>query len=122
MEVGTDIIEISRIEQVLERQGKRFIERILTASEQQLFEQRGNPVRFLANRFAAKEATAKALGTGIARGISFQMIEVLPNEFGAPTLKLFEEARKKMHLLGCSNAKISLSDEKHYCVATAILY
>jgi len=70
--IGTDIVEIQRIASALERQGDKFVQRILTESEIAEYQARGNSVAFLAKRFAAKEAIAKALGTGIGRGISFQ--------------------------------------------------
>ena len=85
--IGTDIVEIARIAEVLERQGERFIDRILTVSEKTLYNQ-SKSVSFVAKRFAAKEAVAKAFGTGIGRGVSFQDIVISNNAKGAPLVEL----------------------------------
>lgn len=121
MNIGTDIVNISRIEQVLARQGERFLSRILTLSEQEEYHRRGAPVKFLANRFAGKEAIAKALGTGIARGVTFQGIEILPDEHGAPCAQLYGVALDKQQTLGAARVCISLADEKDYVVAFAVI-
>lgn len=78
--IGTDLLDSTRIEKVMRRHGERFVQRILTANEQQIYQQRQQSVNFLAKQFAAKEALAKALGTGIAKGISFQQLEVLRDQ------------------------------------------
>ncbi|MDB9844397.1 holo-ACP synthase, partial [Porticoccaceae bacterium] len=70
--IGTDIVEIKRIAAVLERQGNKFIQRILCDTEQAEYQRLKQSVAFLAKRYAAKEAVAKALGTGIGNGVSFQ--------------------------------------------------
>ena len=86
--IGTDIVQIDRIAKVLERQGDKFTQRILTLTEQQEFARLDNGVAFLAKRFAAKEAVAKALGTGIGHGVSFQDITVINDNKGAPAISL----------------------------------
>lgn len=116
--IGTDIIDIERVQAVLERQGQRFVERILTAAEQAEYRRRGEPVKFLANRFAGKEAVAKALGTGIAAGVTFQQIEILPDERGAPVVSLTAEAAR---LARAAEVWLSLSDERRSVVAFAVL-
>ena len=115
--IGTDIVEIRRIADVLERQGDKFVQRILTASEIEEYRARGNSVAFLAKRFAAKEAIAKALGTGIGRGISFQQMVVSNNAEGAPQVELQSSALEQLTLLGGTNVLLSLSDEKNYALA-----
>ena len=90
--IGTDIIQISRVEATLGRLGDRFAQRILRPIEFARFQNHGSPARFLAKRFAAKEAAAKALGTGIGRGLSWQHIEIASNENGAPELLFFDFA------------------------------
>lgn len=115
--IGTDIVEIRRIADVLERQGDKFVQRILTVSEIEEYRARGNSVAFLAKRFAAKEAIAKALGTGIGRGISFQQMVVSNNAEGAPQVELQSSALKQLTLLGGTNVLLSLSDEKNYALA-----
>ena len=115
--IGTDIVEIQRIANVLERQGDKFVQRILTESEIAEYQARGNSVAFLAKRFAAKEAIAKALGTGIGRGISFQHMIVSNNSEGAPQVELQANAAERLKQLGGTNVLLSLSDEKNYALA-----
>ncbi len=118
--IGTDIVEIARIAEVLERQGERFIDRILTVSEKTLYNQ-SKSVSFVAKRFAAKEAVAKALGTGIGRGVSFQDIVISNNAKGAPLVELSNGAADVMRELGGARMLLSLSDERHYALAHAVL-
>ena len=115
--IGTDIVEIQRIANVLERQGDKFVQRILTESEIAEYQARGNSVAFLAKRFAAKEAIAKALGTGIGRGISFQHMIVSNNSEGAPQVELQANAAERLKQLGGTKVLLSLSDEKNYALA-----
>lgn len=115
--IGTDIVEIQRIASALERQGDKFVQRILTESEIVEYQARGNSVAFLAKRFAAKEAIAKALGTGIGRGISFQHMIVSNNSDGAPQVELQANAAERLKQLGGSKVLLSLSDEKNYALA-----
>lgn len=115
--IGTDIVEIQRIASALERQGDKFVQRILTKSEIVEYQARGNSVACLAKRFAAKEAIAKALGTGIGRGISFQQLIVSNNSDGAPQVELQANAAERLKQLGGSKVLLSLSDEKSYALA-----
>ena len=78
-------------------------------------------MRFLAKRFAAKEAAVKALGTGIGNGISWQHIEVTNDELGAPHLRFSGEFASRCEARGITRAVVSISDEQHYAVATVIL-
>ena len=119
--IGTDIVEIQRIASALERQGDKFVQRILTESEIVEYQARGNSVAFLAKRFAAKEAIAKALGTGIGRGISFQHMIVSNNSEGAPQVELQANAAERLKQLGGSKVLLSLSDEKNYALATVVI-
>ncbi len=115
--IGTDIVEIQRIASALECQGDKFVQRILTKSEIVEYQARGNSVAFLAKRFAAKEAIAKALGTGIGRGISFQQLIVSNISDGAPQVELQANAAERLKQLGGSKVLLSLSDEKSYALA-----
>ncbi|WP_394200089.1 holo-ACP synthase [Shewanella waksmanii] len=126
--LGTDIVEINRIDKVVAKAiaGSglakcRLALRILTPSEQVIFNQSTQPARYLAKRFAAKEAAAKALGTGIGRGVSFQHIEVSNNENGAPQLTLSAGAAERMQQLGAQHVHISIADEAHYATATVVI-
>ena len=121
LSVGTDIVEIQRIAKVLARQGDQFVRRILCETEQAEYQRLNQSAAFLAKRFAAKEAVAKALGTGIGRGVSFQNIQVVNNELGAPGIELSGGAAEAMKLLGGTKLLISLADEQQYAVAYVIL-
>lgn len=118
--IGTDILEVARIQQVYERQGMKLVKRILTPAEQARFDSiEDETVRllFLAKRWCAKEAIAKALGTGIAKGVVWQNMEVTNLPSGAPVVTLYDQALERLHELGGQTVLLSLSDERHYCVA-----
>ncbi|MFV0477281.1 MAG: holo-ACP synthase [Parahaliea sp.] len=119
--IGTDILEISRLEAVVERVGNRFVERILTPAEREEFKKSKLPLRLLAKRFAAKEAIAKALGTGIGRGVSWQDMQVLHDMKGAPEVKLNGGALATARQCGGQHVLLSLADERDYVVAFAVL-
>lgn len=119
--IGTDIVEIARIREQRERIGDKLAKRILTDAEFTVYLQSKLPERFLAKRFAAKEAAAKALGTGIGRGVSFQHIHIDNDENGAPMLTFSDGAKARLELLNGRHGFISIADELHYAVATVIL-
>ena len=119
--IGTDIIKVSRIKRLLEKRGDSFAKRILHENELKIFKKHKTSANYLAKRFAAKEALSKALGTGIAKGISFEEIEVINNEDGKPYLVLHGTALDISNSLGVDNLFISLSDEKKYAIAYVIL-
>ena len=121
MGVGTDIVEIARIDDATSRQGLKFVQRILCANEFEQYQSKSNSSAFLAKRFAAKEAIAKALGTGIGNGVSFQDIEIHNNAKGAPQVKVTRGAAKVLTEMGASKVLLSLSDEKEYALAYAVL-
>ncbi|NHB98041.1 holo-ACP synthase [Photorhabdus stackebrandtii] len=119
--LGTDIVEIARIEGVVGRSGERLAKRILSASEWQQYQQHEKPVRFLAKRFAVKEAAAKALGTGIRNGLAFNQFEVLNDDLGKPILRLYGVAAELAQKLGVTSLHVTLADERRYACATVIL-
>jgi len=119
--IGTDIVKVSRIQKSLNKYGENFARRILHDNELQIFLQRKISTHYLAKRFAAKEALAKALGTGIAKGISFEEIEVINNDDGKPELILHGTALEIANQLGVECLFISLSDEKKYAIAYVIV-
>ncbi|WP_028117692.1 holo-ACP synthase [Ferrimonas senticii] len=119
--LGTDIVEIERIATRFDKLGDKLAARILTESELRELGHSSDPARFLAKRFAIKEAAAKALGTGIGRGVSFQHISLSHNEWGAPLLQLRGGAAERMAQLGATSTHVSLSDERRYVVATVIV-
>lgn len=119
--VGTDIVEIRRIADSMQSLGQRFVQRVLCPPEIEAFELRSRNAAFLAKRFAAKEATAKALGTGIGRGVSFQDIEIYNTPNGAPCIRLSGGAANRMREIGATRIQLSLSDEREYAVAFVVL-
>ena len=119
--LGTDIVEIARVEESLQRLGDAFARRILTAVEFEAFLSSKRQSEFLAKRFAIKEAAAKALGTGIGRGVSWQHMTLEHDERGAPLLRFLDGALAQLQVLQGRNIHVSVSDEKHYAVATVIL-
>ena len=118
--IGTDILEIARIEKAMARTPK-LPQRILTPAELERFDAVRDKPRFLAKRFCAKEAMAKALGTGIGRGVSWQHMEVRANEDGRPWMRLTEGALRRAESMGGVSCHLSYSDEKEYVVAFVIL-
>lgn len=119
--LGTDILEVARVEAVVTRLGEKFVRRILTLAEQSEYAASQQPVRLLAKRFAAKEAIAKALGTGIGRGVSWQDIEVRHDVHGAPLVHLSGGAAEVAKGRGGTAVLLSLADEQAYVVAFAAL-
>ncbi len=113
---GVDIIEIPRVQGVLDRYGDRFQQRVFTAGE--LAYCRGRAPN-LAARFAAKEATMKALGTG-TRGVSWKDIEVSRAESGAPSIVLHGRAKARAQRLGVQEISLSLSHSREYAVAFVV--
>lgn len=114
--LGTDIVQINRLSDA----GERLAKRILTATELEQWLQHSQPHRFLAKRFAAKEAAAKALGTGIAQGVSFQDFTIENDAAGCPHLTLSGKAAEIAASRGVDHWLISISDERDYAVATVI--
>ena len=114
--VGTDIIEIERVQRTIARFQERFLRRVYTPAEVAFCRSR---VPELAVRFAAKEAVMKALGTG-RRGISWRDIEVLPNGRGQPLVTLNGRAGRRARELGLNGLAISLSHSRRYAIATVV--
>ena len=114
---GVDIIEIPRIKQVLDRYGQRFLDRVFTPDE--IAYCRGRPPN-LAARFAAKEATMKALGTGI-RGVGWKDIEVIHHQSGAPAIRLHGRGEDRAQALGVEEISVSLSHSRDYAVAFVVI-
>ena len=119
--IGTDIVSTARIEAALERSGRKFAERILAPLEMIQFDAAPSPAAFLAKRFAAKEAAAKALGTGIGRGISWHHMHIEHDEMGAPLLILRGAAAQRQATLGSQKAHISIADELDQALAFVVL-
>ena len=118
--LGTDLVEIARIEKALERFDDKFIERNFTHAEQIK-----KDASHLAKRFAAKEAMAKALGTGISGGIEFKDIEVKNDEAGKPYITVYNKALETLNKMTPEGKTVSLhlslSDEKAHAMATVVI-
>ena len=122
---GIDIIDIKRIKRVIDKYGNKFKKRCFSISEIERSEKRLNSVESYAKRYAAKEACAKALGTGLARGVFWKDIEVANNQYGKPFIKLHGRAKeifKNMNKTSNTQIEISLSDEKKYAIANVTIY
>ena len=119
--IGTDIVRISRIQKSLDRYGERFSRRILAGQELDDFQRTLHPARFLARRFAAKEAVVKAYGTGFTQGMTFRDIVVSHDAAGKPMLLLSGRALELQHEMGIGETFISISDEQEYAVAFVTL-
>jgi holo-[acyl-carrier protein] synthase len=119
--IGTDIVEVSRIEDSLERFGEAFAQRILSEREWQAFELSQTKARFLAKRFAAKEAFAKALGTGLRGPATFQNIGVTHDDLGKPVLDLAPILQALLDHRGIRFQHLSISDEKALALAFVVL-
>lgn len=118
--IGTDIVAIERIEKTLNRQ-PLFAKRILTDNEYNDFGQAHSQAAFLAKRFAAKEAVLKALGTGLAKGMTWQDIEVRHDDLGKPWIHLEGEAQQRAHAIGVQQVHVSISDERQHAIAFVVM-
>lgn len=122
--IGIDILDTKRIDNILNRFGNKFKERCFTKNEIIRSEKNINSSNSYAKRYAAKEACAKALGTGLARGVFWKDIAVKNNNFGKPYIKLTGAAQKRLNKLSKKECLIvvSLSDEKHYAIANVVIF
>lgn len=116
--LGNDIIEIQRIARALKRHGHRFLDQIFTTEEQAYCLRHQQSERHFAGRFAAKEAIAKALGTGFSTGISWHDIEILNNTAGKPVVYLSERLNKQFQT---PEIQLSISHCKEYATAVALV-
>lgn len=119
--IGVDIVETARVDKIRDKFGDRFAQRVLTGYEMDEYRQRKNCSAYLALRFAAKEAVAKACGTGIGEQLGFHALQIEHDAQGKPVLRFLESARDLVRRLQIRSALISLSDERHYVVAMAVL-
>ncbi len=119
--IGTDIVEYARIEALWARYGKRFAERLLSESELPEFGAHADPARFLAKRFAAKEAFAKAVGSGMREPVTMHRIGVTHDGLGKPVLQFDEALRAYLAQLGINGHHLSVSDERDMIVAFVVL-
>jgi len=120
--VGTDMMEIARIGASVERYGEQFLQRVFTVGEiAYCRRKKRNAAESFAARFAAKEAGAKALGTGISQGISWREIEVLREPGGRPLLEFSGRAAERARAMGVKRASLSLTHSRDVAMAVVIL-
>ena len=119
--VGADIVEYARIQATFDRFGEHFVKRILMAEEIELFRRSKQPVRFLAMRFAGKEATVKAMGTGFRHGVWLRDVGILNNDWGRPIVTWSERGRRVCDKLGIGDGHVSLSDDAGLVLAFAVV-
>jgi holo-[acyl-carrier protein] synthase len=119
--LGTDLIEIARIAQSFDRFGERFLQRIYTPAEIAYCLGKRSSAESLAARFAAKEAAAKALGTGISRGVGWLDLEVVRQPSGKPTMRLTGRAAEIAAALGIARTSLSLTHSKDIALAVVVM-
>lgn len=118
---GIDLVEIDRIQRSLDRFGARFLDRVYTPAEQAYCLKKRNAAESLAARFAAKEAGAKALGTGISRGVTWVEIEVVREPGGRPALRFHGRAAEMARALNASRAALSITHSANLAMASVTL-
>ncbi len=119
--IGIDLCDVRRMRSSYERFGERLAERILTPAELEQFRVSRRPVRFLAMRFAAKEAASKAFGTGFREGVALSRIGVRHDRRGKPSLVFLGPVANRARRIGITAGHVSLTDEQDYAVAYVVL-
>lgn len=119
--IGVDVLESRRVERVHSRFGQRFVERLLMPAEREQLARTRRPQRFLAMRFAAKEAIVKAMGTGFAHGVWIRDVGVVQNSRGRPEVIYSERGERVRRALGVGEGHVTLTDEAGLIVAVAVL-
>ena len=119
--IGIDVLKAERIDGVIARRGERFIDRLLMPEERAQLARTQRPKRFLAMRFAAKEAIVKAMGTGFANGVWIRDVGVVQNRLGKPEVVYSERGEQVRRALGIGEGHVTLTDEAGLVVAVAVL-
>lgn len=118
--LGTDIVEVVRIGQMIERHGEMFLNRVYTDDEIRYCQRRREYIQHYAGRWAAKEAVMKTLGTGWSRGVGWRDIEVCSSKSGSPSIAIRGGAREMANQLGICDILITISHCRAYATATAV--
>lgn len=119
--LGTDLVRVARMEEIIARHGERFAEKVLTAGELVEYRASRHPARLLAKRFAVKEAALKALGTGVQQGLTLAQVGLGHDALGRPYLILEGAAAARLQALGAGATHVSISDEREYALAVVIV-
>ena len=119
--IGVDVLESRRMHATYARFGARLLERLLMPAERVQFERTQRPERFLAMRFAAKEAIVKAMGTGFSHGMLIRDVGVVQNDWGKPEVIYSERGERMRRRLGIGEGHVTLTDEAGLVVAVAVL-
>jgi holo-[acyl-carrier protein] synthase len=119
--IGVDVLEAARIKKVYDKYGEHFVERLLLPAERAQLAKTKRTERFLAMRFAAKEAIVKAMGTGFAHGMWIRDVGVVQNAWGRPEVVYSARGEKMRRKLGIGGGHITLTDEAGLIVAVAVL-
>jgi holo-[acyl-carrier protein] synthase len=117
---GIDLVDFPRIEQMFERHGQRFMDRVYTEAEQNYANANKNKMEKLAGRFAAKEAILKLLGTGWRGKIAWTDIEIINNEMGQPLVKISGQVKQIADKLGISEISVSITHTANFAIASAV--
>ena len=119
--IGIDVLKVDRIGRIHDTHGARFVSHLLMPEERLQFERTARPVRFLAMRFAAKEAIVKGMGTGFAQGVWIRDVGIVQNAWGRPEVVYSERGAKVRDALGIGEGHVTLTDEAGLVVAVAVL-
>lgn len=119
--IGIDVVEPQRVARLIEKYGERFARRVLTPLEWPGYLRTARPVLFLANRFAAKEAFSKAMGTGFRYPVTLQCISVVQNRAGKPSLSFHPKLEQLVKSNGIVNHHLTISDEAALACACVVL-
>ena len=119
--IGIDVVEPHRIARLIDKYGERFARRVLTEREWPAYQKTRRPVLFIANRFAAKEAFSKAMGTGFRYPVTLQCISVVQNRLGKPSLEFHPNLQQLIRREGIIGHHVTISDEKSLACACVVL-
>lgn len=119
--IGTDFVEVSRLEKILQRWGDRFIGKVYSQNEINYCQNKAFPAMHYAARFAAKESFLKSLGIGLGMGVKLKEIEVINNPQGYPVLKIHEKIKDNLDKLGITAIHISITHTREHAHAIVIL-
>ncbi len=119
--IGTDIVSYARIRSLFEKYGERAAERMLSEAELAEYAKSGDPARYLMKRFAAKEAFAKAMGTGLRASVTLRRITIGHDDLGKPLLSFDDVLSNYVANMGVTRHHLSISDERDHAVAFVVL-